>query len=56
MNENMALYKHSKEMMVSTPLISLFQPIYATNSSAVDGYQALSRAFVDSQLHSLKAT
>jgi EAL domain-containing protein (putative c-di-GMP-specific phosphodiesterase class I) len=55
MTKNMALYEHLEEIIVNEQLTSLFQPIYATNSSEVYGYEALIRGPSGSPLHNPEA-
>jgi len=51
----MKLYEHLEEIITAERLTSLFQPIYATNSCEVYGYEALIRGPSDSPLHNPEA-
>jgi len=51
----MNLYEHLEDIIMEEQLTSLFQPIYATNSSEVYGYEALIRGPSDSPLHNPEA-
>jgi EAL domain-containing protein (putative c-di-GMP-specific phosphodiesterase class I)/CBS domain-containing protein len=55
MKNNMKLYEHLQEIITTEQLTSLFQPIYATNSSEVYGYEALIRGPSDSPLYNPEA-
>lgn len=55
MKNNMKLYEHLEEIIITGQLTSLFQPIYATDSGEVYGYEALIRGPSDSPFHNPQA-